>query len=153
MKTDISRQFIEINYYSLKKNDNIVLPLWMKYSNHIMFFILSILFGILGCSLICYSMPDVILKEKTNFLLFITFSCGFILNIISSKLCGIYMKIKHMDDSYGDKDLTTPLISGFTISFAYSLISATLDLTLFKFILICIGFIFFYAIPIYIEKT
>lgn len=152
MKTDISRQFIERNYYSLKKNDNIVLPLWMKYSNHIIFFILSILFGILGCSLICYSMPDVILKEKTNFLLFITFSCGFILNIISSKLCGIYMKIRHRDDSYGDKDLT-PLISGFTISFAYSVISVTLDLVLFKFILICIGFIFFYAIPIYIEKT
>lgn len=152
MKTDISRQFIERNYYSLKKNDNIVLPLWMKYSNHIIFFILSILFGILGCSLICYSMPDVILKEKTNFLLLITFSCGFILNIISSKLCGIYMKIKHMDDSYGNKDLT-PLFSGFVITFAFSLISVTIDLELFKFMLICIGFIFFYAIPIYIEKT
>ena len=151
MKTDISRQFIERNYDSLKKNDNIVLPLWMKYSNHIIFFILSILFGILGCSLICYSMPDVILKEKTNFLLLITFSCGFILNIISSKLCSMYMKIKHMDDSYGNKDLT-PLFSGFVITFAFSLISVTIDLALFKFMLICIGFIFFYAIPIYIEK-
>ena len=98
-------------------------------------------------------MPDVILKEKTNFLLLIAFGCGFILNIISSKLCGIYMKIRHMDDSYGDKDLTNPLISGFTISFAYSLMSVALDVVLFKFILICIGFIFFYAIPIYIEKT
>ena len=152
MKTDISRQFIERNYDSLKKNDNIVLPLWMKYSNHIIFFILSILFGIIGCSLICYSMPDVILKEKTNFLLFITFGCGFILNIISSKLCSMYMKIKHMDDSYGNKDLT-PLFSGFVITFAFSLISVTIDLALFKFMLICIGFIFFYAIPIYIEKT
>ena len=152
MKTDISRQFIERNYDSLKKNDNIVLPLWMKYSNHIIFFILSIVFGILGCSLICYSMPDVILKEKTNFLLFITFGCGFILNIISSKLCSMYMKIKHMDDSYGNKDLT-PLFSGFVITFAFSLISVTIDLALFKFMLICIGFIFFYAIPIYIEKT
>lgn len=153
MKTDISRQFIERNYNdSLKKNDNIVLPLWMKYSNHIMFFILSILFGIIGCSLICYSMPDVILKEKTNFLLLIAFGCGFILNIISSKLCSMYMKIRHRDDSYGDKDLT-PLFSGFVITFAFSLISVTIDLASFKFMLICIGFIFFYAIPIYIEKT
>lgn len=152
MKSDISIQFIESNY-SLKQNDDIVLPLWMKYSNHIIFFILSMLFGIIGCSLICYSMPDVILKEKTNFLLLIAFGCGFILNIISSKLCSMYMKIKHMDDSYGDKDLNNPLISGFIITFAYSSISVTLDLVLFKFILICIGFIFFYAIPIYIEKT
>lgn len=150
MKSDISRQFIEINY-SLKQNDDIVLPLWMKYSNHIIFFILSILFGIIGCSLICYSMPDVILKEKTNFLLLIAFGCGFILNIISSKLCSMYMKIKHMDDSYENKDLT-PLFSGFVITFAFSLISVTIDLASFKFMLICIGFIFFYAIPIYIEK-
>lgn len=150
MKSDISRQFIEINY-SLKHNDDIVLPLWMKYSNHIIFFILSMLFGIIGCSLICYSMPDVILKEKTNFLLLIAFGCGFILNIISSKLCSMYMKIKHMDDSYENKDLT-PLFSGFVITFAFSLISVTIDLASFKFMLICIGFIFFYAIPIYIEK-
>lgn len=150
MKSDISRQFIEINY-SLKQNDDIVLPLWMKYSNHIIFFILSMLFGIIGCSLICYSMPDVILKEKTNFLLLIAFGCGFILNIISSKLCSMYMKIKHMDDSYENKDLT-PLFSGFVITFAFSLISVTIDLASFKFMLICIGFIFFYAIPIYIEK-
>lgn len=152
MKTDITRQIIERNYYLLKKSDNIVLPLWMKYSNHIIFFILSILLGIIGCSLICYSMPDVIIKEKTNFLLFITFGCGFIMNVISSKLCGIYMKIKHMDDLYGNKDLT-PLFSGFVITFAFSLISVTLDLVWVKFIIICIGFIFFYAIPIYIEKT
>lgn len=151
MKSDISIQFIESNY-SLKQNDDIVLPLWMKYSNHIIFFILSMLFGIIGCSLICYSMPDVILKEKTNFLLLIAFGCGFILNIISSKLCSMYMKIKHMDDSYENKDLT-PLFSGFVITFAFSLISVTIDLASFKFMLICIGFIFFYAIPIYIEKT
>lgn len=150
MKSDISRQFIEINY-SLKQNDDIVLPLWMKYSNHIIFFILSMLFGIIGCSLICYSMPDVILKEKTNFLLLIAFGCGFILNIISSKLCSMYMKIRHMNDSYENKDLT-PLFSGFVITFAFSLISVTIDLASFKFMLICIGFIFFYAIPIYIEK-
>lgn len=149
MKSDISRQFIESNY-SLKQNDDIVLPLWMKYSNHIIFFILSMLFGIIGCSLICYSMPDVILKEKTNFLLLIAFGCGFILNIISSELCNIYMKIKHMDDSYENKYLT-PLFSGFVITFAFSLISVTIDLASFKFMLICIGFIFFYAIPIYIE--
>lgn len=151
MKSDISIQFIESNY-SLKQNDDIVLPLWMKYSNHIIFFILSMLFGIIGCSLICYSMPDVILKEKTNFLLLIAFGCGFILNIISSKLCSMYMKIKHMDDSY-ENEYLTPLFSGFVITFAFSLISVTIDLASFKFMLICIGFIFFYAIPIYIEKT
>lgn len=144
MSLNIDRTFIE-RY--CRTNKFVELPLWIKYKNHWVFLFLSVLFGILGCFLACISVQNECVSVKI--LLFI---CGLSFNLISSVSSNLYEKMKHRSDSY-ENQFFNPYASALITTASFSLFSALVNMFYINIILIAIGFIFFYLIPTYIERT
>lgn len=131
----------------MRHNKIVELPLWIKYKNHWVFLFLSVLFGVLGCFLACISVQNECVSVKL--LLFI---CGLSFNLISSVLSNLYEKMKHRSDSYKNQ-FFNPYVSALITTSSFALFSALVNMFYINIILIAIGFIFFYIIPTYIERT
>lgn len=130
-----------------RHNKIVELPLWIKYKNHLVFLFLSVLFGFFGCFLACISVQNECVSVKL--LLFI---CGLSFNLISSVLSNLYEKMKHRSDSYKNQ-FFNPYVSALITTSSFALFSALVNMFYINIILIAIGFIFFYIIPTYIERT
>lgn len=127
------------------------IPLWIKYKNHAMFFIFSLLSGIIGCFLLALSAPILFSQGINNFWIICMFIIGIILNITASKLSSIYHKILRQDDKSTDL-CDKYILCGLLLSLEFSLFSIAFNYLIVHIIVILLGFICFYAIPVFVEK-